>query len=310
MSYSSYFSVLGAYADLALKQIVIETNFLVNPKSVTMDNILLYEVSDDNETHKLTKFFSLSLDETKKNIIIQFENYPKDNSKFYIIVKNLIDKLDRELKYNYDRYITFSYNIKTKVKIDNPLDQSVLKDNNVEFNIATSCEDKEIKYRIEISQDVAFFKTDYLILDTNKKNNAILSNDLDYNFIGYDIDSEKIKALITFKTDGQYYIRVRAEKQEDIAGKWSDIISFSITTAKSPMQDNSGFLNDFLYSEVLYEEDSNPLEELSSTSDATTNQGFYIEFNKNLYFEEDKDSQYTKDGLLYIGKAYMTRRDL
>lgn len=310
MSYNSYFSVLGAYADLALKQIIIETNFLINPKSVTMDNILLYEVSNDNENHKLTKFFSLSLDETKKNIIIQFEDYPKDNSKFFIIVKNLIDKLDRELKYNYDKYIVFSYNIKTKVSINNPLDQSVLKDNNVEFNIATSCEDKEIKYRIEISHDVAFFKSDSLLLSDNKKEEIILSNNLDYDFIGYDIDSKNIKALIVFKTDGQYYIRARAEKQENITGKWSDIVSFSITTAKSPMQDSSGFLNDFLYSDVLYEEDYKQLEELSSTPDAITNQEFYIEFNKNISFEENKDSQYTNDGLLYIGKAYMTRRDL
>lgn len=305
MAYAAYFNVLGVYTDITLKQIIIETNFKIEPSSVTMDNIKLYKV-DENNKHKLVTFYSLSIDKTGKNIIIQFDNYPDNNSKYYIIVKSLIDKLGRTLHSNYDKYIEFLYNIKTKVSVEFPSDQSVLKDNNIEFKIATTCEDEEIKYRIEISHDVAFFKPEYILL----LENAYVSNENKYSLIKYNIENFMILCTIQFKKDGQYFLRVRAEKSDDLFGKWSDIISFSVTTAVSPIQDSSGFLNDFLYSDVLYEEELEPLKELSSSKSAITNQQFFIEFNKDITFKQDSDSLYSNDGLLYIGKAYMIRRDL
>lgn len=309
MAYTSSYHVQGAYADLALKQIIIETNFKIDTSSISMDNILLYKCLEDN-THDRVTNYSLGADKSGKNIIIQFENYPEDNSRYYIIIKNLVDKLGRQLKENYDRYILFSYNIKTKVTITNPVEQYVSNDSNVEIKMATSCEDKGIKYRLEISRDVAFFKSDYIILSDNKEETYVSDNE-SYGLVGYEIEQSEIKALIKFKTDGQYYIRARAEKNEAIAGKWcNNAISFSISTAESPLKDDSGFLNDFLFSDVLYDEGPEPLKIVSSTSDGTTSQQFFIEFNKDIEFVQDKDSQYSEDGLLYIGKAYMVRRDL
>lgn len=309
MAYTSSYHVQGAYADLSLKQIIIETNFKIDTSSISMDNIILYKCLEDN-THDRVTNYSLGIDKTGKNIIIQFEDYPKDNSRYYIIVKNLIDKLGRQLKENYDRYILFSYNIKTKVTITNPIEQYVSNDSNVEIKMATSCEDKGIKYRIEISRDVAFFKSDYIILSDNK-DEIYVSDNTNYKLIGYEVNQSEIKALINFKNDGQYYIRARAEKNENITGKWcNDIVSFSISTAESPLKDESGFLNDFLFSDVLYDEPPESLEIVSSTSDGTTSQQFFIEFNKDIDFIQDEKSQYSEDGLLYIGKAYMIRRDL
>lgn len=309
MAYTSSYHVQGAYADLSLKQIIIETNFKIDTSSISMDNIILYKCLEDN-THDRVTNYSLGIDKTGKNIIIQFEDYPKDNSRYYIIVKNLIDKLGRQLKENYDRYILFSYNIKTKVTITNPIEQYVSNDSNVEIKMATSCEDKGIKYRIEISRDVAFFKSDYIILSDNK-DEIYVSDNTNYKLIGYEVNQSEIKAFINFKNDGQYYIRARAEKNENITGKWcNDIVSFSISTAESPLKDESGFLNDFLFSDVLYDEPPESLEIVSSTSDGTTSQQFFIEFNKDIDFIQDEKSQYSEDGLLYIGKAYMIRRDL
>lgn len=309
MAYTSSYHVQGAYADLSLKQIIIETNFKIDTSSISMDNIILYKCLEDN-THDRVTNYSLGIDKTGKNIIIQFEDYPKDNSRYYIIVKNLIDKLGRQLKENYDRYILFSYNIKTKVTITNPIEQYVSNDSNVEIKMATSCEDKGIKYRIEISRDVVFFKSDYIILSDNK-DEIYVSDNTNYKLIGYEVNQSEIKAFINFKNDGQYYIRARAEKNENITGKWcNDIVSFSISTAESPLKDESGFLNDFLFSDVLYDEPPESLEIVSSTSDGTTSQQFFIEFNKDIDFIQDEKSQYSEDGLLYIGKAYMIRRDL
>ena len=309
MAYISSYHVQGAYADLSLKQIIIETSFKIDTATITMDNIVLYKCIEDNMHDRVTNY-SLKVDTSGKNIILQFEDYPKDNSKYYIIVKNLIDKLGRTLQENYDRYITFSYNIKTKVNINSPANQSVLKTSDVEIKIATSSEDKGIKYRLEISRDVAFFKTDYIVL-SDDKDETIVSDEEMYSLIGYTITQSEIQALVKFKKDGQYYIRVRAEQDRNIAGKWCDnIISFGVTTAESPLKDDSGFLNDFLYSDSLYEEPLEPLKVIGSTQTGTTTQEFYIEFNKDIKFVQDANSKYSKDGLLYLGKAYMIRRDL
>jgi len=90
MAYSSSYHVQGAYADLALKQIIIETNFKIDTSSISMDNILLYKCLEDN-THDRVTNYSLGVDKSGKNIVIQFENYPEDNSRYYIIVKNLVE---------------------------------------------------------------------------------------------------------------------------------------------------------------------------------------------------------------------------
>ena len=44
MAYTSFYHVQGAYADSALKQIVIETNFKIDTSSISMDNVLLYKL--------------------------------------------------------------------------------------------------------------------------------------------------------------------------------------------------------------------------------------------------------------------------
>lgn len=216
MTYVAQFNIINTYTDLALKQIIIETNFKIDTSSVTMDNIKLYKVNNDNEEHTLVFYYSLSVDKTGKKVIIQFDDYPENDTKYYIIVKSLIDKLGRILYSNYDKYVKFQYNIKTKVSVNYPSDQAVLKDNNIEFKIATTCEDEEIKYRIEISHDVAFFKPNYILLSDKE---AFISNDLEYSLTKYNISNSVISGFIQIKRDGQYYLRVRAEKAEDIAGQ-------------------------------------------------------------------------------------------
>ena len=61
----------------------------------------------------------------------------------------------------------------------------------------------------------------------------------------------------------------------------------------------------------MFAEEEDVAPEIVNKSDVgKTNQEFYIEFNKNIKIEETEESQYTKDGLLYIGKTFMTRSDL
>ena len=47
---------------------------------------------------------------------------------------------------------------------------------------------------------------------------------------------------------------------------------------------------------------------MSKTDESCTDQEFYIEFNKPVLLS--KDMLEDKDGLKYIGKAYLIRRDL
>ena len=216
------------------------------------------------------------------------------------------------------------------------------KDEPIKIKLAISNEDTETKYRFEISSDIAFFNKDtILITDSNAiekpKNNAYEISGMSKDDIVYAVD-EKGKELInengvrviesstlTFKLkikkNGIFYIRARLEKAEDYFSSWTDTVQFQ-TCYTAPLDDDSGFLDDnvisnreafedFLSYEDMFAEEDDVAPEIVNSSDiGVTNQEFYVEYNKNIAFTEDDESQYTKDGLLYIGKTFMTRRDL
>ena len=63
-----------------------------------------------------------------------------------------------------------------------------------------------------------------------------------------------------------------------------------------------------LFSDVIFDEGYKELKVMSKTAESCNDQEFYIEFNKPVLLS--KDMLEDKDGLKYIGKAYLIRRDL
>lgn len=303
MPIQSSYCVTGIDTISSMKKIVIETNFKVDSATVNLENIKLYNVIEENMDIVVPNKMYVE----DSNIIIILEKYPEQDAKYYLIVKNLKDKLGRDLYTTYDRYIYFDYEITTKINIQTPKEQEVFKTKDVEIEIAISDENEETKYRFEISSDVAFLNKDSIVFKDNN-HEAYLSDKENYKVIGAIKDGNILNLLITFKNDGQYYLRARAENSHYTVGTWSEIITFKVASA-TPVQDLTGYLDDFLLPNELFKEDFVELKLLNKTLDATTNQDFYIEFNKKIKFIQDLESKYSQEGLLYIGKAYLTRRD-
>lgn len=304
MAIQTVFCVTGIETDLSLKRIVVQTNFKIKETTVTPDNVKLYSMDKDNVKLLLPSKMEVS----NMNIIITLEKYPTPQDKFYIVVRDLVDELGRELYNMYDKEIYFEDEIVTKVEVISPTDQNVSKTEDIEIAIAISDEFEETKYRFEISSDMAFFNKEDLVF-INNHHDVYVSNPDKLKVIGAVKDGNILRLLVKVKDNGQYYLRSRAEKSHTIFGIWSNIVTFNVVTT-SPIKDETGFLDDFLLSEEIFKEDFEELKIKSKTPDAVTNQEFYIEFNKDLKITTDLQSKYSQEGLLYIGKGYLIRRDL
>ena len=294
------FCVTGIITDLSQKSIVVETNFKVNSKSVSYSTVKVYDITEDVNSEVPYK-----LEVDKSNIIIALEHYPHSDRKYYIVVQNIRDLIGRTLDTLYEREITFTYDVKTKTKINLPSDEYVSRSKDIEFNVAISDEDEGVKYRFQISSDIAFYSNECIVV-TDK--DRIYNSDTDkFNVCGFTIKDNILSGLVQFNVDGQYYIRCRAEKAQTIVGDWSDVISFIVTTS-TPMDDKSGFLDDMLYTDSLFIDELEPVKVLNKSEDLSTDSEFYIEFNKDVAYESNDNV--TEDGLQYIGKCYLMRRDV
>ena len=85
------------------------------------------------------------------------------------------------------------------------------------------------------------------------------------------------------------------------------MISF-IVKSESLLDPTESYMEDMLFSDAIFADEYKELELLSKTDESCTDQEFYIEFNKPVKL--DKDMLTTEDGMIYIGKAYLIRRDL
>lgn len=108
--------------------------------------------------------------------------------------------------------------------------------------------------------------------------------------------------------DRQYFIRARLQSREDehIFGPWSDCINFTVKS-EALTSSTEDYLDEMLFSEYVFEDEYEPIEEVSKTDMACTDQEFYIEFNKTLLILDEMER--TEDGLVLIGKGHLIRRD-
>lgn len=304
MPIQSSFCVSGVKTEFSEKKITIETNFKIDSSTVNLENVKLYNVIEKDMDIVIPKQMYVE----DSTIIMILDQYPKEDDKYYLIVKNLKDKLNRDLYNIYDRYISFDYEIITKTSIQTPKDQETFKTKDVEVKIAISDESEETKYRFEISSDIAFLNKDYVVFKDNY-HEANLSDIENYKIVGAIKDGNSLNLLINVRNDGQYYLRARAETSDYSLGVWSETVTFKVAS-NTPVQDLTGYLDDFLSSQEIFKEEFIELKKLNKTPDTVTTQDFYVEFNKKIQFVQDLESKYSQEGLLYIGKAYLTRRDI
>lgn len=248
------FCVTSIFTDLSQKKIVIETNFKIDPASVNYENVKLV-----NTENGVQQNYRLTVEE--KNVILIFNEYPSLSTTYLLIVSNLVDVLKRTLNSSVSKEIVFVSDVKEKVQIVKPVHNEALKINPIEIEIDAISEEKEegINYRFEISSDVAFFNIV----------NSIVSSDT------------KVSVKLS---DGQYYLRARAERQDEW-GDWSGVISFVVVTSVSCEEHSptdSEFIEDILISNEFFIDEIIETQIIEKTPNGTTDSEFYIVLNKNI----------------------------
>ena len=283
MSTYNEFSIQEVIPDLSNKRLIIITNFKVDPQTILPTNIALYNYDQTSlETYQLIP--------DNKSIFVVMNDYPTNDTRYYLKIKDLRDALGRTLKTEFNDYIVFKNEVKTKLEIVSPKSRETVKSRIIPMKIkATELdEEKASTCRIEFSSDNIF----YNILST----------------VEQDIVNGEVSIDTTIEREGQIYVRARAER-DGLVGDWSETICFNIYTI--PMESiNTNFLEDYLLTEDLFDDTVDLIQtEIQDKTAIATNDGvFYLEFNKEIQLPENYEVD--EDGYVNLGTIIGFRKEL
>ena len=283
MSTYNEFSIQEVIPDLSNKRLIIITNFKVDPQTILPTNIALYN-------YDLTSLETYQLIPDNKNIFVVMNDYPTNDTRYYLKIKDLRDALGRTLKTEFNDYIIFKNEVKTKLEIVSPKSRETVKSRVIPMKIKVTelDEEKATTCRIEFSSDNIF----YNILNT----------------VEQDIVNGEVSIDTTIEREGQIYVRARAER-DNLVGDWSETICFNIYTI--PMESiNTNFLEDYLLTDDLFDDTIELIQtEIQDKTAIATNDGvFYLEFNKEIQLPENYEVD--EDGYVNLGTIMGFRKEL
>ena len=283
MSTYNEFSIQEVIPDLSNKRLIIITNFKVDPQTILPTNIALYN-------YDLTSLETYQLIPDNKNIFVVMNDYPTNDTRYYLKIKDLRDALGRTLKTEFNDYIIFKNEVKTKLEIVSPKSRETVKSRVIPMKIKVTelDEEKATTCRIEFSSDNIF----YNILNT----------------VEQDIVNGEVSIDTTIEREGQIYVRARAER-DNLVGDWSETICFNIYTI--PMESiNTNFLEDYLLTDDLFDDTVELIQtEIQDKTAIATNDGiFYLEFNKEIQLPENYEVD--EDGYVNLGTIIGFRKEL
>ena len=159
------FCITGIDTNFSKKTIIIETNFHVDANTVDLDTVRVYSINNEVDIE-----LPQTIKTRGKKIYVYLEDFPAPNESYYLIVRNIKDKLGRVLADAFDKRIYFDFGSMGELKIISPKDQYLhtIKDEPIRIKLAISNEDTETKYRFEISSDIAFFNKETILISNCK----------------------------------------------------------------------------------------------------------------------------------------------
>lgn len=258
------FSITGLTHSLANSNIIIETNFKLDPDSVNMTTVKV----KDSRTGKIEDY-TLSVD--RKNIVIKFMKMPTPNTRYYVSVTDIKDALERTLKNYLNQTVIFeTTDVKHKVAIVKPFNGEAIENNIIEVNVKATPDDEPVNgYYYEIASDVAFCNPITLLSESSSVN-------------------------FTDVKTGQCFVRCRVQdiNNPSIFGEWSDTISFIALNNKCNNKDHENLettekendnpiIEDLLsLQEILV--DVGPIQIERIPSNGNTSNTFYVVFDKDI----------------------------
>ena len=146
------FSIQDVLPDLSKKQITIITNFQVDATSVDLSTVKFFNYDS-------AKLISYGLKVEGKNIIIDLDEYPTHDTRYYLRISGIKDALKRTLACNYDDYIKFFSDVITKVEILSPVFRESFRSRDFEVKLKATDIIDNLIYRVEVAIDKIFFST-------------------------------------------------------------------------------------------------------------------------------------------------------
>ena len=324
--YSDY-SVSYIVPNYSSKSLTICTNFIVDKTTVTKDTVKFFITKDGNNT--MTDY-TLSCE--GKNIIIELNEFPYEEDEYYLAMFGVQDRLGRKLPEPYMRSLSFSPNIGTKLVIQAPQDDAYINSKKIHVEVTILDDDEYTLKLIDDPSDIVIFSEsdldEMLELSVNmvhleistdkkffKKEDITIGEHEATSTNPYKVRCDNIARIgntlsfdLQFFEDQKYFIRARLESRENenYFGRWSDYVGFSVK-AEDPLNATEQYMNEMLFTDIIFEEDYKELEVVSKTDNLCTDQEFYIEFNKPVKITNDMLRD--ENGLVLIGKGFLIRRD-
>lgn len=243
------FSVLRISTNLMEKKVFIEFSLDVNRDTATLDTLVLA----DKATSKLID----TRIHVNRNIVeLELANWPIPNTEYMIKVqKGITSIVDDELPDSLQRNVVFKSEITSVVEVQSPADHEEIDELFISWKETQVRPSENLvrSYYLEIATNNVFY-------DIVKKTEV------------HDKDSITLSSL----PDGQYYLRVRAQKDGQY-GRWSDVVTFIVNREnKEP-----GHIDDAI------EDDDGPVfeEELKTITipvNGETPESFLLEFDEEI----------------------------
>lgn len=190
------FSVNGVKADLQTKTVIVECTFDIDPESISQ--VTLYTKATRNNVGFRTEVKG-------KTIVLVLDDWPVPNSEYVLSVQKLKTVLGDELASGVRRKLIFKSSICSGVKVTYPAYDEVITDLKAAWEeIVPETYSRVDSYYVEIATEIGFH-------NIRKKTVVDGRNEID----------------LTDLPNGQYFIRVRAQKDNEY-GLWSEVITFVV----------------------------------------------------------------------------------
>lgn len=239
--------ILAVDPNMQQRKVVIELNFDVDAESITDSSIELYGKAERNRVEYVSEIIG-------KTIVLTLTSWPIPNFEYVIAIQNLKNVMGEELASGMRRKLIFKSSICSTVQILYPAYGEVITDLKASWKEVLADKTHEIvgSFLIEVSKENTFY--------TLERHSEVTGS--------HEINLQDLP-------DGQYYLRVRAQKDGEL-GTWSEVVTFlvgEVAAKPEPIFDSGDLADD---DEDIYIPD---IKILSMSEDGVTPGSILIELD-------------------------------
>ena len=236
------FGITGIFTNLVDRTIKIEFTLDIDPDSASLDSLVLCDKAT-------ARIIPANIAVSKKAITMHLQEWPEAEKEYLLRIQSGIRSIvDDVLPDSLQRVIVFKSEVLSTVNVLSPAHHEVLSALHVSWE-EVSVDGKEeslvSSYYLEIAKENAF-----------------------YNIVRATEVANKQEIQLTDIEEGQYYLRVRAQKNGEY-GRWSEVITFLVRSEQGEYEEE----------EPIFEED---LKVVSLPANGETPASFVFVFDEEI----------------------------